>query len=97
MEIEENWDKVRTVTIPTGAEASSERLAPLLSTLPPELRGGMERFIAAAYAVRRQLRGERRGRPLGAQADATHCPCSRAGSGCRRAAAGCSFSRRSPC
>ncbi|KAL4438043.1 hypothetical protein ABPG77_004264 [Micractinium sp. CCAP 211/92] len=51
MEIEENWDKVRTVTIPTGAEASSERLAPLLSTLPPELRGGMERFIAAAYAV----------------------------------------------
>lgn len=51
MDIEENWDKVRTVTIPTGVEASSERLAPLLSTLPPELRGGMERFIAAAFAV----------------------------------------------
>lgn len=51
MEIEENWDKVRTVSIPTGAEPSSARLAPLLSTLPLELRPDMEAFIAATYKV----------------------------------------------
>ena len=43
--------QVRTVTLPTGAEASSRRLAPLLSTLPLELRPDMEAFIAATYAV----------------------------------------------
>lgn len=51
MEIEENWDKVRTVSIPTGAEPSSERLAPLLSTLPLELRPDMETFIRGAFQV----------------------------------------------
>ena len=41
--------QVRTVSIPTGAEPSSARLAPLLSTLPLELRPDMEAFIAATY------------------------------------------------
>ena len=42
---------MRTVTIPTGADASTERLAPLLCTLPLELRGDMERFVAATFQV----------------------------------------------
>ena len=53
-------DKVRTVSIPTGAEPSSERLAPLLSTLPLELRPDMETFIRGAFQVgggRRVLTG----------------------------------------
>lgn len=73
--------QVRTVTIPTGVEASSERLAPLLSTLPPELRGGMERFIAAAFAVRP------RGRPGWRPGQRLACPTSGAGSRERRIAA----------
>jgi len=52
MEIEDNWDRVRSVTIPTGENPpTSERLAPLLSTLPVELRDGMERFIGACFEV----------------------------------------------
>lgn len=54
-QIEENWDKVRQVALPTGAEASAERLAPLLSTLPLELRPDMEAFIRAAVAVYEDL------------------------------------------
>ena len=42
---------MRTVSIPTGAEPSSERLAPLLSTLPLELRPDMEAFIRGAFQV----------------------------------------------
>lgn len=51
MEIEENWDKVKTVSLATGAPASADALAPLLSTLALELRQDMEAFIAAAFAV----------------------------------------------
>lgn len=46
-------DKVRTVSVPTGGEPSSERLAPLLSTLPLELRPDMEAFIRGAFQVSR--------------------------------------------
>lgn len=42
---------MRTVSIPTGVEPSSERLAPLLSTLPLELRPDMEAFIRGAFQV----------------------------------------------
>lgn len=51
MEIEENWDKVKNVTLPTGAPAGKDALAPLLSTLPLEMRDDMEKFIAAVYEV----------------------------------------------
>jgi ATP citrate (pro-S)-lyase len=44
--------QVRTVHLPTGAQPTSDRLAPLLSTLPLELRGDMEAFVAATFAVR---------------------------------------------
>lgn len=43
--------------LPTGAQPTSERLAPLLSTLPLELRGDMEAFVAATFAVRPPQRG----------------------------------------
>lgn len=45
--------------IATGAEADSAKLAPLLSTLPLEMRSDMEKFIAAAYQVGRASVGGR--------------------------------------
>ena len=53
VEIEENWDKVKRVTLGTEQPASSGALAPLLSTLPLELRAKMEAFIQACYEVGR--------------------------------------------
>lgn len=47
--------QVKTISIPTGGEASSEVLAPLLATLPLELRPGMERFISTAFTVFTEL------------------------------------------
>jgi len=52
VEIEANWDKVKSVTLPTGAPASGAALAPLTSGLPLELRPAMEAFLQACYAVR---------------------------------------------
>ncbi|GER48751.1 succinyl-CoA ligase [ADP-forming] subunit beta [Striga asiatica] len=37
IEIEENWDKVKTVFVPTGASLTSELCAPLVATLPLEV------------------------------------------------------------
>jgi hypothetical protein len=51
IEIEDNWDRVKDVTIPTLGEAGSDVLAPLLGSLPLELRPSIETFIQAAYAV----------------------------------------------
>lgn len=51
MDIEENWDKVKHVTIPTGEDPTTDRLVPLLATLPIELRPSMEQFIQGAFAV----------------------------------------------
>lgn len=52
VEIEENWDQVKAVTLPTGAPASPEALAPLTSGLPLELRPAMEEFLQACYEAR---------------------------------------------
>lgn len=51
IEIEENWDRVKTVTVPTAGEADGDVLAPLLGSLPLELRPAIERFIQAAFMV----------------------------------------------
>ncbi|KAG2495981.1 hypothetical protein HYH03_005908 [Edaphochlamys debaryana] len=54
--IEENWDKLRTVTLdvlevsPPG-KLTSEQVAPLISGLPLEVKPALERFITAAFAV----------------------------------------------
>ena len=51
MDIEEHWDRVKSVEIPTGTVPTPDRLAPILSTLPLEIRPGIEKFIAAAFTV----------------------------------------------
>jgi ATP citrate (pro-S)-lyase len=51
VEIEENWDKVKKITLSTGEPASTENLAPLLSMLPLELRADMESFIQGCFEV----------------------------------------------
>lgn len=51
VEIEENWDKVKTVVVGTGEEVDAKSLAPLLSTLPLETKSKMERFLMALYLV----------------------------------------------
>ena len=42
---------MKDITIPTLGEAGSDVLAPLLGSLPLELRPSIEKFIQAAYAV----------------------------------------------
>jgi hypothetical protein len=56
VEIEENWDKVKQISVPTGEDLTGEMLAPLLVDLPLELRGNMEKFIQACFGVRLQIR-----------------------------------------
>ncbi len=51
VEIEENWDRVKKITLDTEQPADAAALAPLLSTLPLELRPDMEAFIQACYEV----------------------------------------------
>ena len=51
VEIEENWDEVKHITLATGEPASTDSLAPLLSSLPLELRPDMENFIQSCYEV----------------------------------------------
>ncbi|PRQ49029.1 putative ATP citrate synthase [Rosa chinensis] len=36
IDIEENWDKVKTIFVPTGASLSPDVSAPLVATLPLE-------------------------------------------------------------
>ncbi|OWM89659.1 ATP-citrate synthase alpha chain protein 1 [Punica granatum] len=55
IEIEENWDKVKTIFIPTGASFTSEVCAPLIATLPLEIRGVIEEFIKAVFALFQDL------------------------------------------
>ena len=51
VEIEENWDRVKSITVPTLTAMSGEVLAPLLSSLPLELRPKFDKFIRAVYEV----------------------------------------------
>ncbi|KAF8399670.1 hypothetical protein HHK36_015541 [Tetracentron sinense] len=51
IEIEENWDKVKTIFIPTGVSFTSETCAPLVATLPLEIKGKIEEFIKVIYAL----------------------------------------------
>lgn len=53
IEIEENWDAVKTISVPTGETLTAEHLAVLFGTLPPELRPGMEKFVLTAWEVYR--------------------------------------------
>ncbi|KAJ8438516.1 hypothetical protein Cgig2_024605 [Carnegiea gigantea] len=51
IEIEENWDKVKTIFVPTGASFRSEVCAPLVATLPLEVKGVIEEFLKAVFAL----------------------------------------------
>ncbi|CAI5513280.1 unnamed protein product [Closterium sp. Naga37s-1] len=53
--IEENWDKVKTIFVPTESELTSELCAPLIATLPLEVRESMEKFIKGVFAVRESM------------------------------------------
>ncbi|GAB2280486.1 ATP-citrate synthase alpha chain protein 1 [Dionaea muscipula] len=51
IEIEENWDKVKTIFLPTGQALTSEVCAPLVATLPLEVRGVIKEFITSIFAL----------------------------------------------
>lgn len=51
IDIEENWDKVKTITVPTEAPLTPELIAPLIAVLPLEVRSTMESFIKAVFEV----------------------------------------------
>ncbi|BBN12576.1 ATP citrate (pro-S)-lyase [Marchantia polymorpha subsp. ruderalis] len=51
IEIEENWDKVKTVVVPTEKTLDSELLAPLIATLPLEVRPVIETFLKGVFDV----------------------------------------------
>ncbi|KAL9251172.1 ATP-citrate synthase alpha chain protein 1-like protein [Drosera capensis] len=50
IEIEENWDKVKTIFVPTGQAFTSEVCAPLVATLPLEVKGVLEEFIKSIFS-----------------------------------------------
>ncbi|CAH9087873.1 unnamed protein product [Cuscuta epithymum] len=51
VEIEENWDKVKTIFVPTGVLFTSDLCAPLVATLPLEIKSVIEDFIKVVYAL----------------------------------------------
>jgi ATP citrate (pro-S)-lyase len=53
VDIEDNWDKLRTIQIPGGSENSPQEgaFAPLVAGLEPERRESVERFIRQCLAV----------------------------------------------
>ncbi|KAK6922251.1 ATP-grasp fold, succinyl-CoA synthetase-type, partial [Dillenia turbinata] len=55
IEIEENWDKVKTVFVPTGVSFTSEVCAPLVAALSLEIKGVIEEFLKVIYAVSTDL------------------------------------------
>ncbi|XP_028068003.1 ATP-citrate synthase alpha chain protein 2-like [Camellia sinensis] len=55
IEIEENWDKVKAIFLPTEKPMTTEAIAPLIATLPLEVRGKIGDFIKAVFAVFQDL------------------------------------------
>ncbi|KAK0593089.1 hypothetical protein LWI29_030611 [Acer saccharum] len=55
IEIEENWDKVKTIFLPSEKPMTQEACAPLIATLPLEVRGKIGDFIIAVFAVFQDL------------------------------------------
>ncbi|KAE9593728.1 putative ATP citrate synthase [Lupinus albus] len=55
IEIEENWDKVKTIFLPTEKTMTLEACAPLIATLPLEIRGKIGDFIIGVFAVFQDL------------------------------------------
>ncbi|EFH68852.1 hypothetical protein ARALYDRAFT_888357 [Arabidopsis lyrata subsp. lyrata] len=55
IEIEENWDKVKTIFLPTGASLTPEICAPLVATLPLEIKAEIEEFIKVIFTLFQDL------------------------------------------
>ncbi|OIV92529.1 hypothetical protein TanjilG_02292 [Lupinus angustifolius] len=55
IEIEENWDKVKTVFLPTGVSLTPENIAPLVATLPLEVKGEIEEFLKSVFILFQDL------------------------------------------
>ncbi|CAK9873701.1 unnamed protein product [Sphagnum jensenii] len=55
IDIEENWDKVKTVHVPTEQSLTTELCAPLVATLPWEVRRKIEEFLKGVFAVFQDL------------------------------------------
>lgn len=55
IEIEENWDKVKHVFIPTEKTLTPELCAPLIATLRLEVRQTIEAFLMGSFAVFQDL------------------------------------------
>ncbi|KAK4261339.1 hypothetical protein QN277_004351 [Acacia crassicarpa] len=51
IEIEENWDKVKTIFVPTGISLTSEVVAPLVATLPLEIKREIEEFLKSVFTI----------------------------------------------
>ncbi|CAA7029605.1 unnamed protein product [Microthlaspi erraticum] len=51
IDIEENWDKVKTISVPTGSSLTAEICAPLVATLPLEIKGELEDFIQVIFTL----------------------------------------------
>lgn len=51
IEIEENWDKVKTIFVPTGVSLTPEVCAPLVAILPLEVKSVIEEFIKDIFAL----------------------------------------------
>lgn len=51
VDIEENWEKVKSIVINTGVEIDGNALAPLLSTLPLEIKSKIEGFLTVMSRV----------------------------------------------
>nr|BBF89415.1 ATP citrate lyase beta subunit -like [Oryza barthii] len=55
IEIEENWDKVKTIFLSTEKPMTPDACAPLIATLPLEARGKIGDFIKGVFAVFQDL------------------------------------------
>eukprot|EP00271_Cylindrocystis_brebissonii_P019312 TRINITY_DN5833_c0_g1_i1.p1 TRINITY_DN5833_c0_g1~~TRINITY_DN5833_c0_g1_i1.p1 ORF type:complete len:423 (+),score=102.43 TRINITY_DN5833_c0_g1_i1:248-1516(+) len=51
IDIEENWHKVKTVFVPTESALTPELCAPLIATLPLEVKPVVEKFLKAVFQV----------------------------------------------
>ncbi|CAD6226134.1 unnamed protein product [Miscanthus lutarioriparius] len=55
IEIEENWDKVKTIFLPTENQMTPDACAPLIATLPLEVRTKIGDFIRGVFSVFQDL------------------------------------------
>ncbi|GBG70563.1 hypothetical protein CBR_g6689 [Chara braunii] len=51
MDVEANWEKMRKIFVPIDQMLTSELCAPLIATLPLEIRGKVDTFLKACFAV----------------------------------------------